>query len=75
MPTFYLQFENCIWIALCLVIHVFIASFPLIETPCLLVSLALMDLLALSGLYGFKVLQTHICHSHFNMNVITACIL
>ena len=30
-------------------------------------SLALIDLLALSGLYGFQVLQTHSCHSNLNM--------
>lgn len=64
--AFYPWFENCIWIAFFVVIHLHIASFLLVGKPHLPASLALMDLLALSGLCGFKVLQTPSCHSNLN---------
>lgn len=66
-PTFYLRFENRIWVAFCLVIDIYIASFLLIGTLHLPASLSLIDLLVLPGLCGFKVLQTHSCHSNLNM--------
>lgn len=42
-------------------------SFLLVGTAQRPASLALIDLLALSGLCGFQVLQTHSCHSNLNM--------
>lgn len=44
----------------------YVASFLLVGTAQLPASLALIDLLALSGLCGFQVLQTHSCHSNLN---------
>lgn len=64
--SFHLWFKNCIWIASCFVIHAYVTSFLPVGMPHLPASLVLIDLLAPSELYDFKVLQTHSCHSNLN---------